>query len=84
MTPEAEVIEALGEKLVAAIYQANAVPKECRLIDREGLMQMLGVRSTTLAMITAQPDFPAAVKIKGGPLRWFVGEVADWLKEQRR
>lgn len=41
-------------------------------------------RSTAYKSIITRPDFPAAIKIEGGPKRYVPEEVAQWAERQRQ
>ena len=75
----------LADQLVAAIRQASAIPSERRLWSVEQIADYYGVSASTVyRTLVCRVDFPAAVKVPGGPLRWVAGEVMDWSEAHRR
>ena len=78
----AGLLSALGEQIADAVRRATIIPAEKRLVDKVWMMEYFGVRATALEKILARPDFPDAIKIPSGPLRWKAGEVMDWAERQ--
>ena len=78
----AGLISALGEQIADAVRLATSIPAEKRLVDKSWLMEYFSVRATALDKIIARPDFPDAIKIPAGPLRWKSKEVMEWAERQ--
>lgn len=77
--------ETIAVEITRALHAAAVLPHEKRLWSVERVAEYFDVSLTTCyRAITSKPDFPAPIKIEGGPLRWVAGEVIEWAERQRR
>lgn len=79
---EQQFINTIAAQIADAVRLATSIPAEKRLVDKTWLMEYFGVRATAVEKILARQDFPAAIKIPSGPLRWKASEVMDWAEQQ--
>jgi predicted DNA-binding transcriptional regulator AlpA len=78
-----ELAAQITGQLAEAMRHAAAIPPDRRLIDKEWLCNYFGRGMTAVERIIAQPTFPEAIKIPGGPLRWKAADVYEWAEQQR-
>lgn len=77
--------ETIADQIAQALHAAAVLPWEKRLWSIERICEYFDVSdSTAYRCIVCRADFPAAVKIEGGPQRWVAGEVIEWAENQRR
>lgn len=77
--------ETIASEITRALQAAAVLPHEKRLWSVSRIGEYFDVAETTVyRAIICKPDFPAPIKIEGGPLRWVAGEVIEWAEAQRR
>lgn len=77
--------ETIAAEIARALHAAAVLPHEKRLWSVSRIAEYFDVSETTCyRAIICKPDFPAPIKIAGGPLRWVCGEVIEWAENQRR
>lgn len=77
--------ETLAAEIAKALHAAAVLPHEKRLWSVSRIAEYFDVAETTCyRAILCKPDFPAPIKIEGGPQRWVCGEVIEWAERQRR
>ncbi len=82
MEAQQEIAKAFAAQLTEAVKLATSVPESRKLVSKAWMMTYFDVKATALESIISKPDFPAAIKIPGGPLRWKAVEVMDWAEDQ--
>lgn len=77
--------ETIADQIAKALQSAAVLPHEKRLWSVERICEYFDVGSSTAyRCIVCRPDFPAPIKIEGGPQRWIAGEVIEWAENCRR
>lgn len=77
--------ETIASQIAKALQAAAVLPHERRLWSVERICEYFDVSdSTAYRCIICKPDFPAPIKIEGGPQRWVAGEVMAWAENCRR
>jgi predicted DNA-binding transcriptional regulator AlpA len=77
------LFDELGDRLVQALASPRVGPDR-RLVDKRWLAAYFSLSVSSVDRIVAQPGFPAARKLPGGPLRWVEEEVTDWALQHKR
>jgi len=84
-TTEEQTLGRAIEQLADAIKAGQAIPQAERLWSKATICAYFDVSGTTLERaIICKPDFPLAIRIAHGPLRWKAAEVIEWADKQRR
>lgn len=77
-----DIAKAIATQLTEAVRIAVSIPESRKLVSKAWMMEYFDVKASALESIIAKPDFPDAIKIPGGPLRWKAVEVMDWAESQ--
>ncbi len=73
------------EHLADALKAAQAIPRSERLWSKATIREYFGVSDTTLERaIICKIDFPEAIRVPNGPIRWKAVEVIEWADKHRR
>ena len=79
-TEELKTIEAGFARIAASL----SLPPGKRLWNAAQVAEYFGVKPNSIyRSVLNKPNFPAPVKIDGGPTRWVAGEVIEWAESQR-
>lgn len=53
-----------------------------RLLKREEVEQMLGIRKTHLYAMIERGEFPRPIRVGANAVRWKLSTVSEWIERQ--
>lgn len=85
VSPEVlKLFDQLSERIVGALSSVSRIDPGRRLVDKRWMAAYFSLSVSSIDRLVAQPGFPAARKLPGGPLRWVEEEVTDWALQHKR
>ena len=73
---------ATTNEFAAAAAESNTPPAPVRLLRLAEVMQLTGLRRTTLYSLQARGEFPLRVVISANTVAWVEAEVQQWLAQR--